>query len=167
MLDKLEFLKNLSDDERKLLSGVGLVLIGLFAVFFLSELLMIPSRLSARKRYAGYTGRALGKVTKRNIYSVEDGHDDDGHTTYKQKCFVEYEFTVGGTRYTGEGEGSMASRDKYETEICYDPSDPDQNCTACYFNSVTKFHILSTLIFLLCFSALVIGGLLFYFNIKG
>ena len=40
MLDKLDFLNNLSDDERKLFTGIGLVVLGVFAMFILSQLLI-------------------------------------------------------------------------------------------------------------------------------
>ncbi|MBO7424076.1 MAG: DUF3592 domain-containing protein [Clostridia bacterium] len=166
MLDKLDFLNNLSDDERKLFTGIGLVVLGVFAMFILSQLLMIPGRLQARARYKNYTGRALGKITNRNMISVQRGHDDEGRPEYTTKCMVSYEFTVGGVLYKGEGEGSGAGRDKYEAEICYDPSDPDQNCTAYYFNSKTKSHFISTFIYLAVFFAVIMIGIYFFMRFK-
>ena len=166
MLDKLDFLNNLSDDERKLFTGIGFVVLGVFAMFILSQLLMIPGRLRARAYYKNYTGRALGKITKRDVISVQNGHDDEGNLRYTTKCMVSYEFTVGGVLYKGEGEGSGAGRDKYEAEICYDPSDPDQNCTAYYFNSKTKSHFLSTLIYLIILFAILLGGIYLFIRFR-
>lgn len=163
---KPDFLNFLTDDEFTLFAGLGLVIVVFFAIFILSQLMMIPARKRAQIRYANYTGRALGKVLKRYSVSVDDGVDEDGHRKYTTRFIVHYEFTVGGVTYTGSGIGSSRLRDKYETEICYDPDDPEHNCTACFFNSETKSHFWSSLISFAVFFAVLLIGIFVFIRVR-
>ena len=166
MLDKLSFLNNLSSDELKIFSGLGLVILVFFAIFILTQLMMIPSRKRAQVKYANYTGRTFAKVLNRYTISVDDGVDENGDRKYKSKCIVSYEFRIGGVTYKGECEGSSKGRDKYETEICYDPSNPDLNCTVYYFDSVTKSHFLSSFIFFVVVFALMLAGIYIFMRVR-
>ena len=60
---------------------------------------------------------------------------------------ISYQFEVNGQVYYGEGEGSGAFWERDKQTICYDPNDPDDNCTLYYLNSKTKSHFLKTLLF--------------------
>ena len=52
--------------------------------------------------------------------------------------YVTYEFEVDGQTYTGKGEGSPAFQVRKHQLICYDPSDPNLNCTLFYLNSYLR-----------------------------
>ena len=59
-----------------------------------------------------------------------DGEVDDMDSVY----IISYEFEVDGKTYKGQGEGSSSSKEGEIQTICYDPSDPNVNCTLNYLD---------------------------------
>ena len=106
-------------------------------------------RLKAEKkakeeRFKNYTGRAEGRILEHHWEYYMDSaqamkqHREDDMDISDDRFIVSYEFEVDGQTYTGKGEGSSDFRVRKHQTICYDPSDPNQNCTLCYLNSQTK-----------------------------
>ena len=81
---------------------------------------------------------------KADFYESNDSESSD---SYEYRTVISYQFEVNGQIYTGEGEGNGAFWQKDKQMICFDPNDPDDNCTLYYLNSKTKSHFLKTVIF--------------------
>ena len=86
-----------------------------------------------------FSGRADGRITEHHREHImnpskwskhNDGEVDDMDSVY----IVSYEFEVDGKTYKGQGEGSSSSREGEIQTICYDPSDPNVNCTLDYLD---------------------------------
>ena len=128
--------------------------IGLLVIFELSR---IPKRLKAKAAFSHLSGRAMGTVTnyrKERILRYES-HDSETSDSYEYLTIISYQFEVGGRVYYGEGEGNGAFWQRDKQMICYDPNDPDDNCTLYYLNSKTKSHFLKTVIFFVVMLALM------------
>lgn len=110
----------------------------------------IQERLKAAKkereeRYRNYTGRAEGKIIEHHWETYLKSGVGTGRTMKEDTIdatdsvfYVTYEFEVDGQTYVGKGEGSPAFQvRKYQT-ICYDPSDPNLNCTLFYLDSYLR-----------------------------
>ncbi len=143
-----DFLVNLGvDPERALMvSGLGLVVIGFIAVALLSQLLLLPGQVKNKKRMKHLTGRAVGTILNGTLYTETEnyGHQNGqtGETTTTHRYIVTYEFEVNGVTYRGQGEGSYAFWEKKRQKICYDPQNPEDNCTLFLYNSKTDTNIL-------------------------
>ena len=124
-------------------------IIGFIILLVIFDLSRIPKRLKAKAAYSHLSGRATGTVTnyrKERILRYEST-DPEQNDSYEYLTIISYQFEVNGRVYTGEGEGSGAFWQRDKQTICYDPNDPDDNCTLYYLNSKTKSHFLKTLIF--------------------
>ena len=96
------------------------------------------NREAAQVKYKNYTGRVEGRVLEYHWVKSNPGKyirdPETGRVETQDEFIVTYEFVVDGRTYTGTGVGSTSpSRRKFQL-ICYDPSDPDQNCTLYYLN---------------------------------
>ena len=99
----------------------------------------------------------MGTVTnyrKERILRYES-HDSETSDSYEYLTIISYQFEVNGRVYYGEGEGNGAFWQRDKQMICYDPNDPDDNCTLYYLNSKTKSHFLKTVIFFVVMLALM------------
>lgn len=98
------------------------------------------------ERYTNYTGRAEGKIIEHHwdTHLVSSGvgtgrtMKEDTIDATDSDFFVTYEFEVDGQTYIGKGEGSPAFQVRKHQTICYDPSDPNLNCTLFYLNSYLR-----------------------------
>ena len=134
--------------------------IGLLVIFELSR---IPKRLKAKAAFSHLSGRAMGTVTnyrKERILRYES-HDSETSDSYEYLTIISYQFEVNGRVYYGEGEGNGAFWQRDKQMICYDPSDPNDNCTLYTVDSMTKSHFLKTLIFI------IVALVIFYLVIVG
>ena len=105
---------------------------------------LVNSPAHAREKYASYTGRITVRILTREMVETDSYFDSDKNRNAKQeKCFVTYEFYVNGRRYEGSSESSDSVLDKNEQVICYDPEDPNKNCTLWYLEKETKQHLFS------------------------
>ena len=123
--------------------------IGFIVLLVVFELSRIPKRLKAKAAFSHLSGRATGTITdyrKERIPRYES-NDPESSDSYEYRTIISYQFEVNGQIYTGEGEGNGAFWQKDKQMICYDPNDPDDNCTLYYLNSKTKSHFLKTVIF--------------------
>lgn len=110
----------------------------------------VQERLKAEKkereeRYKDYTGRAEGKIIEHHWETFMKSGVGTGRTMKEDTIdssdsvfYVTYEFEVDGQTYTGKGEGSPAFQVRKYQLICYDPSDPNLNCTLFYLNSYLR-----------------------------
>ena len=81
------------------------------------------------------SGRIDGKILEHHWEKRgKFNHTGDPIDDFDEVFMVTYEFEVNGQTYTGKGEGSPAFQAKGKQTICYDPSDPNVNCTLYYFN---------------------------------
>ena len=124
-------------------------IIGFIILLVVFELMRIPGRLKAKAAFSRLSGRAMGTVTdyRKERYLRNESHDPETGDSYEYVTIIRYQFEVNGRIYTGEGEGNGAFWQKDKQMICYDPNDPDDNCTLYYLNSKTKSHFLKTVIF--------------------
>ena len=97
------------------------------------------------ERYKNYTGRAEGKIIEHHWETFLKSGVGTGRTMKEDTIdssdsvfYVTYEFEVDGQTYTGKGEGSPAFQVRKHQLICYDPSDPNLNCTLFYLNSYLR-----------------------------
>ena len=97
------------------------------------------------ERYMNYTGRAEGKIIEHHWETYMKSGVGTGRTMKEDTidasdsdCYVTYEFEVDGQTYIGKGEGSPAFQVRKHQTICYDPSDPNLNCTLFYLNSYLR-----------------------------
>ncbi|MCR5617266.1 MAG: hypothetical protein K6F83_03145 [Clostridiales bacterium] len=86
------------------------------------------------------SGRTEGRI-------IEHHWEDHGISTGPHKnseedmdvtdtvFMVTYEFEVNGQTYTGNGAGSPSFGERESQMICYDPSDPEDNCTMYFYKS--------------------------------
>jgi len=86
-----------------------------------------------------YSGRAEGKIIEHHWETtmsarVASRQREDDMDVLDHIYIVSYEFEVDGKIYTGKGEGSPAFQVRKKQTICYDPSDPNVNCTLFYLN---------------------------------
>ncbi len=121
-------------------------------------------RKKKREHYAKMTGRAEGKVlswrmVKTNVRNTPEGED------YNLKCIVKYEFEADDGRiYRNEGEGSGALWNRRTQKICYNPEDPNDNCTKyVYDDKMGISDAVGGILFLLIAAGLVLAV---YFYIK-
>lgn len=95
--------------------------------------------------FRNYSGRARGKIIEHhweqhsgnngimNLFRRNTDVSDDQNDVF----MVSYEFEVNGQTYTGEGMGNPDVQERNYQTICYDPSDPNINCTFYYMKSKT------------------------------
>ena len=91
-----------------------------------------------------YSGTAEGRITEHHwdTHLVSSGvgtgrtMKEDTIDATDSIFMVSYEFEVDGKTYTGQGEGSPAFQVRKVQTICYDPSDPNDNCTLFYLNAM-------------------------------
>ena len=143
------------------LKNLAPIVLAFIVVFILIELSRIPGRLKSKKAYSNLTGRAMGTVTNRykeQVLLTPYYTSTDNRDHYEYKTRLTYQFEVNGRVYTGEGEGSGAFWQKNQQMICYDPEDPNTNCTLFYLKSKTKSHAHHTLlVFIIMIVLLVLG----------
>lgn len=140
-----------------------IIIVAFIALMVLTELLSIPKRIKARAAFKNLTGRAMATVTDyRKVRELRyRSTDSETNDSYEYKTYISYQFEVNGQVYTGEGEGDGAFWKKDRQMICYDPSDPNDNCTLYTVDSMTKSHFLKTLIFI------IVALVIFYLVIVG
>ena len=81
------------------------------------------------------SGRAEGRIVEHHWDRYgEYNYTRDPINDFDYLFMVTYEFVVNGQTYTGKGEGDPAFQAKKKQTICYDPSNPDENCTLYYYN---------------------------------
>ena len=138
-------------------------IIGFIVLLVVFELMRIPGRLKAKAAFSRLSGRAMGTVTdyRKERYLRNESHDPETGDSYEYVTIIRYQFEVNGRIYTGEGEGNGAFWQKGKQMICYDPDDPEENCTLFYMNSKTKSHFLKTVLFfigllIMCFIVIVV-----------
>ena len=132
-----------------LLQRFAPVIIAFIVFYVIFELTRIPKRLKEKAAFEHLSGRAEGTVTnyrKERILRYRST-DPEQNDSYEYLTIISYQFEVNGQVYYGEGEGSGAFWERHKQTICYDPNDPDDNCTLYYLNSKTKSHFLKTLLF--------------------
>lgn len=117
---------------------VMLIFLGIGGVAFL--LMENSAKKHAREKYASYTGRKTVRIQTREMVETVIYKDEKGRDVCEDKCFVTYEFYVDGRRYEGSSESSDSELDKNEQVICYDPNDPNNNCTLWYLEKQTNSH---------------------------
>ena len=96
------------------------------------------NREIAQVKFKNYTGRVEGRILESHWNKINSGKyirdPETGRVESQEEFIVTYEFVVDGQTYMGTGVGSTSlSRRQFQT-ICYDPSDPNQNCTLYYLN---------------------------------
>ena len=74
---------------------------------------------------------------------------------------VIYEFEADGRIYTGKGESSTAFTTGKTQTICYDPSDPDLNCTLSFLNS-QKYNPNAFRFVTIIIRILIVAGIAWY-----
>lgn len=91
--------------------------------------------------YKYYTGRAEGRILKRrwessSVSGARNGSvmKEDSMGSSDLAKIVTYEFEVNGKTYTGKGIGCPHFQERKKQTICYNPSNPNENCTLYYFN---------------------------------
>ena len=144
----MDFLVDLGvDPDRALMvSGLGLIVIGFIAVVLLSQLLLLPGQVKNKKGMQHMTGRAVGTILNGTLYTetYDYGHQTGQtvETTTTHRYIVTYEFKVNGVTYQGQGEGSYAFWERKRQTICYDPKNPEDNCTLFFYDSKTDTNVL-------------------------
>ena len=127
---------------------IVIAVVAVIVVFaILSSIKNAARRRIEKEFYERMIGRATGNILSRNVTKerVETSRDDE-EEKYEYVCYVTYEFIVNGITYKGSGEGARFGSQKKQQTICYDPADPNSNCTEYYYKKRTSSHILSTLI---------------------
>lgn len=110
--------------------------VGLMIVFMVIASIRASATRKARKQeYEKLSGRAKGVISNFRTEEYRRGHGEN--ETVKYKCFMDYEFEVDGKVYHGKGEGSGALWERKKQMICYDPENPEKNCTKYYFEKMT------------------------------
>ena len=154
-------LENCSDGA-EILIGLGIVFAGVAVMAFLSQLLTLPQQIRNKRKMAYMSGRAEGRIltsrTDRHEHVTGSGRDKEYHSTYH--CMLTYEFDVDGVTYTGSGEGSGAFWQQKHQTICYDPNNPDDNCTLYYYNDKTDTHVLRNVLRIVLWTAISFGVLM-------
>ena len=139
---------------------LGLILGFLILLFWWSRSTEKKAIARAREKYKNYTGRAEGRILEHEWVRHYTGTKDSetGDDNYDLLFMVKYEFEVNGQTYRGEGEASGSIKGRKTQTICYDPADPNQNCSLYYLNSqTTSPSCLRLLIYILIRLAIVIG----------
>ena len=81
------------------------------------------------------SGRIKGRILEHHWEKRgKFNYSQDPINDFDEVFMVTYEFEVNGQTYTGKGEGRPAFQEKERQTICYDPSDPNVNCTLYYYN---------------------------------
>lgn len=126
---------------------IGMVVF--FAIFILVNRSSAKERLQnivkeEQDRFKKLTGRAEGRILEHhwenysNPLSAGRQHKEDSMDDSDTVFMVTYEFEVNGQTYKGHGEGSPSFSRRKTQPICYDPSDPNQNCTLYYYNGQVR-----------------------------
>lgn len=151
---------DLSSDFLQIAFGLGLILVGFIVFLVIVELLELPQHKRNKHKMEYLSGRTEGKILTRSLvrdeYITGSGRNKEYNSSYR--CMLTYEFEVDGISYTGKGEGAGAFWKKESQTICYDPNNPNDNCTLFFYNSKTDTNIVRTV-----FSFL--GRLLIFFGI--
>ena len=96
------------------------------------------NREIAQEKYKNYTGRVEGRVLESHWVKSNPGKyirdPETGRVDSQEEFIVTYEFLVDGRTYTGTGVGSTSPSRRQYQPICYDPADPNQNCTLYFLN---------------------------------
>ncbi|MBO4688157.1 MAG: DUF3592 domain-containing protein [Clostridiales bacterium] len=145
---------------------IVIAVVAVIVVFAILNSIKNAARRRIEKEfYERMTGRATGNILSRNVTKerVETSRDDE-EEKYEYVCYVTYEFVVNGITYKGSGEGARSGSQKKQQTICYDPADPNSNCTEYYYKKKTSSHILSTLITLGIVAAVLVFA---YMKSKG
>ena len=115
---------------------MAVIPLGLMFIFMIYASIKSSAARKARiEKYKKYTGRADGLISNFRTEEYRRGHGDDEKVTYK--CFMDYEFEANGRIYKGRGEGSGALWERKMQKICYDPDNPENNCTKYYYEKMT------------------------------
>lgn len=143
--------------------GVVVLCFALLLIFIIgSSIKNAAVRKAKRERYLKMTGRAEGRVlerrmVKKNVHNTREGED------YDLKCIIKYEFEASDGRiYRNEGEGSGAIWEKKSQKICYNPEDPNDNCTKYVYDDKTgKSDVIGGILFLLIMAGIVLAVYLY------
>ncbi|MBO4927427.1 MAG: hypothetical protein J5379_04165 [Clostridiales bacterium] len=145
-----------------------LFIVALFGFVIVSEVGRIPRRIRAKKAMAHLTGIATGRI-KSHYEDTYESWDSERETyeTRSRGTVVSYEFEVDGKTYTGSGYGSWAIKNRQYQPICYDPQNPSDNCTQAHYNSQTKSHLFSSLLYMAICLLILYGVFRLLFWIMG
>lgn len=164
--DMMDFLisQGVDTDRAGIVSGLALVVIVFIAVVLLSQLMLLPGQVKNKKEMNYLTGRAVGTILSGEYYITSNdvahptGQTPESSSTHTY--IVTYEFKVNGVTYQGQGEGSYAFWERKRQTICYDPKNPEDNCTLFYYDSKTDTNVLKTVfsvsIWVILFFAIII-----------
>lgn len=140
---------NLSDGWQ-IAIGIGIIVGVAMLIDFIIEVIAIPGKKKNQKTMAYLSGRAEGKILKRDIVKHESkpaGRGGNGDVSNYTECYVTYEFVADGITYTGRGKGSGNYIDRNSQIICYDPQNPDDNCTLYYYKDHTEINVLKSVLY--------------------
>ncbi|MBO4688290.1 MAG: hypothetical protein J5636_07225 [Clostridiales bacterium] len=171
----MDLLSNLSTNINPDKVPGALLELGILLAFFV--LLIWWSRSTEKKakaraleKYKNYTGRAEGRILEHHWVHVSSGRRDPetGKDDVDSYFIITYEFEADGQTYRGKGEASASFMGRKTQTICYDPSDPNQNCSLYYLNSQTKSaSCLRVLIYMLVRFAILLGVIYLILKISG
>ena len=168
------FMNLSSEIKTENLPKVILTVGGMLAFFVLlmwwSKSTEKKAKARAQEKYKDYTGRAEGRILEHHWVHVSSGRRDPetGKEDVDSYFMVTYEFEANGQTYRGEGEASASFRGRKNQTICYDPSDPNRNCSLFYLNSQTKSaSCLRVLIYMLVRFAILLGVIYLILKISG
>lgn len=137
---------------------IYLGILALFGLVIVNDIGNIPKRMRARKQLAHLTGEATGHVTSHYEDTYEVWDEERGSYDRRSRgTVVSYQFQVNGQTYTGQGYGSWAAKDREYQQIYYDPRNPSDNCTKAHYKKVTQSHLVSSLIYMAIFVAVLYG----------
>lgn len=120
-------------------------------------------RKKRREQYGKMKGRAKGDIS--NFKMHRKVRYRNGEKDYRYTARMNYEFEVDGKIYKGEGIGSGALWQRKQQVICYDPDNPEDNCTKYYYDRMMgKDSFIMVLVALMTF--VFIFGFVFYFFFK-
>jgi len=171
----MDLIMNLSvnidmDKLPKVLLEAGILLTAFILLIWWSRSKEKKAKQRAQEKYKDYTGRAEGRILEHHWVRVSSGRRDPetGSEDTDSYFIITYEFEVNGQTYRGEGEASASFKGRKTQTICYDPADPNRNCSLYYLNSQTKSpSSLRVLIYFIVRAAIVIGVLYLIMKLAG
>ncbi|MBR6484390.1 MAG: hypothetical protein IKT14_05170 [Clostridiales bacterium] len=136
------------------------------ALFIWSSVKDALRRKAIKEQYKKMSGRADGKISNFKMVRRSRYHNREEDVDYD--AFMDYEFEVDGKIYKGHGEGSGALWKRKTQTICYDPEDPDNNCTLYIYDRKTgKTGCLTSLVVLITLVAIFGTVFYYFFKVKG
>ena len=141
------------DKTTIIIIGIGVLMVVLWIA---SSVKAAARRRIEKEHYQKMSARATGTITKRNVTKeLREKRSDEDKDEYDYVCYVSYTFVANGQTYSGYGEGSRAHKHKNEQTICYDPTDPNSNCTEYFYKKKTQHSIVGDIIAFIVFAGAV------------